>query len=101
MFTFGLAGTDSDDGDGAITYMKGTTPYQIGAYHHVAATFDGETMSLYVDGKLDAASKAQTGDILYPRARAARARRLPGQQRELLPQRAHSLRSTLQPLCSG
>ena len=66
MFTFGLASQGADDGDGLMTYMKGATPYVSGRFHHVVATYDGATMRLYVDGKLDAESTAQSGDVLYP-----------------------------------
>lgn len=66
VFTFGLASQGSDDGDGLLTYLKGKTPYERGVLHHVVATYDGETMKLYVDGELDAQSSAQSGDLLYP-----------------------------------
>jgi len=65
-FTFGLATTGANDGNGHMTYMQGKTPYEEGRYYHVAATFDGEVMKLYVNGELDASSRVQSGDILYP-----------------------------------
>jgi predicted phosphodiesterase len=67
-FTFALSTVGADDGDGKLTYLQGATPWVEGRYHHVAATYDGETMRLYVDGELDATSREQSGDILYPPA---------------------------------
>lgn len=65
-FTIGLSTTGADDGNGKMTYLKGKTPYQAGRFHHVVAVYDGKTLSLYVDGKLDAQSTDQSGPVLYP-----------------------------------
>lgn len=65
-FTFALASVGADDGDGKMTYLRGKTPIAVGRWYHVAATYDGKTMRLYVNGALDAESKEQSGDILYP-----------------------------------
>ena len=35
-------------------YLTGKTPVDDGQWHHAAAVYDGMTMSLYVDGQLDA-----------------------------------------------
>jgi len=64
-FSFGLATTGADDGDGRLTYLRGRTPIRLGGWHHVAATFDGEVARLYVDGELDAETEEQTGRVLY------------------------------------
>jgi hypothetical protein len=55
IFHFGL-GTNNDD------YMSGKTTVSFGQWHHVAAVYDGQKMSIYVDGKLDA-SKPRSGPI--------------------------------------
>lgn len=65
-FTFGLSSKGADDGDGKLTYLAGKTEYVLGKFYHVVGTYDGKTMKLYVNGKLDAESKEQSGDILYP-----------------------------------
>lgn len=65
-FTLGLASTGADDGDGKMTYLAAKTPYELGRMYHVVGTYDGETMCLYVNGKLEATSKEQRGEILYP-----------------------------------
>jgi acid phosphatase type 7 len=66
-FYFGLASEGSNDGDGLMTYLSGKTLYEPGRYYHVVAVYDGERMHLYVNGKLDAVSEDQSGDILYPK----------------------------------
>jgi predicted phosphodiesterase len=66
VFTFGLASTGADDGDGRMTYLKGRTDYEIGRLYHVVGTYDGAAQRLYVNGKLEAESSVQSGDILYP-----------------------------------
>ncbi len=65
-FTFGLASKGADDGNGEMTYLAGKTQYEFGRLYHVVATYDGTSQRLYVNGNLDAESKVQSGDILYP-----------------------------------
>ena len=67
-FTFALSTTGADDGDGRMTYLRGTTKWEPGRLYHVVAVYDGELMELYVNGKHEATSKEQSGDILYPSA---------------------------------
>ncbi len=64
-FTFALATAGADDGDGKVTYLRGRAAHRYGAWRHVAATYDGAVMRLYVDGVLDAESSAQSGAVLY------------------------------------
>ncbi len=65
-FSFALASTGADDGNGKLTYLRGKTKYETGRMYHVAAVYDGEVMQLFVNGQLDGESKEQSGDILYP-----------------------------------
>lgn len=65
-FSFALSTVGADDGDGKMTYLEGKTPFEIGRFYHVVGTYDGKTMRLYVNGKLDGESSVQSGPILYP-----------------------------------
>jgi hypothetical protein len=66
-FTFGLAGSGAKDPNlGGITRLRGRKKIETGRWHHVAATYDGTTMKLFVDGEPDGESTQQSGDILYP-----------------------------------
>lgn len=65
-FTFTLCSKGADDGNGKLTALKGKTKMRLGQWHNVTGTYDGTTMRLYVDGKLEGESKEQSGDILYP-----------------------------------
>ena len=65
-FTFGLASAGADDGNGRMTYLTGTTPIEPSRWYHVCGVYDGETMQLWVNGKLDAETREQHGPVLYP-----------------------------------
>ncbi|MCK5943147.1 MAG: metallophosphoesterase, partial [Planctomycetes bacterium] len=66
-FTFALASSGADDGDGMMNYLAGRTRYDEGRFYHVCGTYDGEVMRLYVNGALEAESREQSGAILYPK----------------------------------
>ncbi len=68
VFTFGLStvGGNDAEGDGKMTYLAGRTPIVPGAWYFVVGTYDGTTMTLYVNGVTEARSTEQSGDILYP-----------------------------------
>ncbi|MFP6751198.1 MAG: LamG-like jellyroll fold domain-containing protein [Pirellulaceae bacterium] len=61
-FCFGLVSTTVK----RLTYLDASEPIEPGNWYHVAATYDGTRMRLYVDGRQLAESTAQKGDILYP-----------------------------------
>jgi len=65
-FSLSLATAGTDDGNGNLTRLTAKTAIEPGRWHHVAATYDGTTMRLYVDGRPEGESTAQSGDILYP-----------------------------------
>ena len=61
-FCFGVATAKV----GRITYLPAAQPFAPGSWYHVAGTYDGKHQRLYVDGKLAATSRKQTGPIAYP-----------------------------------
>jgi hypothetical protein len=65
-FFIGLATAGGSDEDGRIEYLRSTVPYAKSRWHHVAATYDGDTLHLFVNGEAVAQSDAQSGDILWP-----------------------------------
>ncbi len=65
-FTMGLASTGADDGDGVMTYLDSNMNLSEERWHHVAATYDGTTMRIYVNGAEGNSTTAQSGAILYP-----------------------------------
>ncbi|MFN0128544.1 MAG: LamG-like jellyroll fold domain-containing protein [Verrucomicrobiales bacterium] len=65
-FTFRLATVGTTDGDGRLTTVRAATPIVTGRWHHVAASYDGTTMRLFVNGALEGESTVRSGDISYP-----------------------------------
>jgi hypothetical protein len=61
-----LATKGADDGDGKLTYLTSSMPWKKGQVHQLVATYDGTTMTLYLDGEAVATSAEQSGDILWP-----------------------------------
>lgn len=51
---------------GRMTHLAGKTELAAGRWYHVAGVYDGAAMRLYVNGKLDAESADQSGEIAYP-----------------------------------
>ena len=47
------------EGGGYVT-LKGNTPLEKNKWYHLAASFDGESLKVYVDGKLDGETKGKT-----------------------------------------
>jgi predicted phosphodiesterase len=67
VFRFAVSAMGADDGNGRLTTIEGTTPYEPGKYYHVVGVYDGATMRLYVNGQLEATSALQTGTIYQSR----------------------------------
>lgn len=61
--SFALAGTE---GNGRLTYLTADAGFKLKSWCHVAGTYDGSEMVLYVNGQSVAASKLQSGEIHYP-----------------------------------
>ena len=64
-FSFALSTLGTDDGDGKMTYMATDQAFDYQKWYHVAATYDGQTMRLYVNGIMVKTDNSQQGDILY------------------------------------
>jgi len=60
-----ISSKDRDDGDGNLTYLAGGETMKPGQWYHIAGTYDGQRMVVYLNGKQVAASEEQSGDILY------------------------------------
>ena len=60
-FSFAL----KTQGNALLTYLTDTTDFTLGQWYHVAATYDGSEMKLYVDGQMKNSSAAQSGAIDY------------------------------------
>lgn len=61
-FSIALAST----GNGQLTYLQDNSNFATGQWYHVAATYDGTTIRLYVNGVEKVTSTAQSGAIEYP-----------------------------------
>jgi len=49
-----------------LEYVRVHTAYELGRWYHIAFSYDGSAMRLYVDGALVDESKALSGPIAYP-----------------------------------
>lgn len=63
-FRLGLAAQGSGHNDGTITWLRSSSGLSPGKWTHVAGTYDGTTMRLYVNGQEEASSAAQSGPII-------------------------------------
>ena len=60
-FSFGVNGKDSS----GFTHLRVRDSLEWGKWYHVAGTYDGQTIQIYVDGHLQNSSDAQVGEINY------------------------------------
>ncbi len=65
-FCVALASEGADDGNGSMTYLSAEDSFETGRWYHLAASYDGEVLKLYVDGELAAEDTSQSGPIHYP-----------------------------------
>ena len=64
-FTFTLSSNGADDGDGKITTLRSKSSYQKGKWYHLATSYDGASMRIFINGKLEGESKEQSKSINY------------------------------------
>ena len=64
QFSFALCGQDDDHS--RFTTLAAPTVFGMGQWHHVAGSYDGHMMRLYVDGIEVATSDVERGAIAYP-----------------------------------
>ncbi|NBS90703.1 hypothetical protein EBS67_12020 [bacterium] len=67
-FNFILSSQGADDGDGKITTLRSKSNYQKGKWFHLAASYDGASMRIFINGKLEGESKEQSKAINYASA---------------------------------
>ena len=67
--SFAVSTKEPDDGNGVLTYVKPAKNPNRGDWFHIAATYDGGTIKLYINGKVVAENKNHKGDINYPNAK--------------------------------
>ena len=69
-WSFGLSteGGSDANGSGELTYLHSPeSTHALDEWHHVAATYDGTTMNVLIDGQITATdSSTQSGAIRYP-----------------------------------
>jgi outer membrane protein assembly factor BamB len=53
-------------GPDRLTYLTSPEPFELGRWYHVAGTYDGHIMRLFVDGREVCHSDEQSGPIQYP-----------------------------------
>jgi hypothetical protein len=64
-FCFGIESKNDSIFNVDITYLQANEKYELNKWYHVAGTYDGNTMILYVDGIYVNSSTDETGDIDY------------------------------------
>jgi hypothetical protein len=60
-FSFALA----SEGAGTMTYLTDNQNFTLGEWYYLTATYNGQSMRLFVNGQLRASSTTQSGDIAY------------------------------------
>jgi len=63
---FSLSSQGADDGDGRLTYLTAASNIEPGTLYHVAGTYDGSEMRIYVNANLENTTREQSGKINYP-----------------------------------
>jgi predicted phosphodiesterase len=64
-FCVSLSTEETNDGDGKLITLRSKTSYELGKLYHVAATYDGSELKLYVNGKEEGTDTNPGGKIVY------------------------------------
>ena len=64
--TFAVSTEKPNDGDGILTYVVANAKYNKGKWIHVAGTYEGKKIKIYINGELAGDNSSHTGDINYP-----------------------------------
>ena len=67
--SFAVSTKEPDDGNGVLTYVKAAKNPNRGEWFHIAGTYDGKEIKVYINGELVAENKNHKGDINYPNAK--------------------------------
>ncbi|MGC6427521.1 MAG: metallophosphoesterase [Akkermansiaceae bacterium] len=65
-FVVTLSTEATNDGNGKNVFLAASEPFQPNTYYHLAATYDGAELTLYLNGKKSASSKVPGGAIVMP-----------------------------------
>jgi outer membrane protein assembly factor BamB len=61
-FSFAVA----SEGHPRLTYLAAAQPFATNQWYHVAGTYDGAELRIYVNGALSASSREQSGPLFHP-----------------------------------
>ena len=61
-----MVGVVGKEGPGNLNYLEAKESFENDQWYHVAGTYDGASLKLYVNGELSNETNAQKGEIVYP-----------------------------------
>ena len=62
QFFFGLASEKTK----RLNYLTAPSAFELGQWYHLLGTWDGDTLTLYIDGNMAASSATESGAVAYP-----------------------------------
>ena len=65
-FMVTLSTAETDDGDGRAVIVRSSKPFKPDTFTHLAATYDGKSLTLFINGKKDSSTDEVGGAIIYP-----------------------------------
>lgn len=61
-FSIGLCTND----DPTISYLSAPNNYNLNQWYHIAVTYDGSTLKMFIDGELAIENNQEGGDVIWP-----------------------------------